>query len=614
MSTGTRARGLRVVVLSRSARNGTDQTWGLGVDAKVVEQILREISATKHTAIASVDHLEATTFVGGRRPEQVDVAIHLEVPCRAAMIWASYNIVVVNQEWWFGDAWKWATLPVAAGGADMFVFKSAYARSLFPEVEGARCRVIPWRCAAAAEPTMAAPRRREFLYLVGASVHKASAAAAVIAAWRPTYLPLTVVATPPLLERLRSDDAVARGIRFREPYATDEERMAAQTAATYHVVASAAEGYGMTFAEAASCGALPLWTQIPVYEELYGGVLGEVGRITASSETAPATGVVDVIARTWSTESIATAVESLLGLSPTEDTRLRAALRTQTQIRNKEFRQCWRNLIGGVSHKLSRAAPPAALPPRAPPAAELPHVAIITLTRNRPKWFANMARNVLLTDYPRDKLVWVVADDGDAAIDGRVDMQIAKFTSDNPSVAVRYVSLPRALPIGEKRNRACAAAPDAATIFMMMDDDDHYPKSSVIARICWLLGLKKECVYCATIPMYDAARYISAINVPPLDLPPQSRVSEATLAFTRAFWTAHKFPASVSVAEGEDFIGTRYAATAEVPPDGIIVSLLHGANSTSRRVPDRSMPNGCHYGFDDAYFSYISGLAVPTPR
>jgi hypothetical protein len=148
---------------------------------------------------------------------------------------------------------------------------------------------------------------------------------------------------------------------------------------------------------------------------------------------------------------------------------------------------------------------------------------------------------------------------------------------------------------------------------MMMDDDDHYPKSSVIARVSWLTGLKKQCVYCATIPMYDARNYISAMNVPPLDLPPQSRVSEATLAFTREFWAAQKFPAAVNVAEGEDFIGTRYAMTAEIPPDGVIVSLLHGGNSTSRRVPNTDKPNGCHFGFDDEYFSYISGLAAPAP-
>jgi hypothetical protein len=71
-----------------------------------------------------------------------------------------------------------------------------------------------------------------------------------------------------------------------------------------------------------------------------------------------------------------------------------------------------------------------------------------------------------------------------------------------------------------------------------------------------------------------------------------------------------KFPAAVSVAEGEGFLERRTEETVEIPPEGIIVSFLHGANATSRRVPESSEPNGCHYGFDDEYFAYISGLAV----
>jgi hypothetical protein len=109
--------------------------------------------------------------------------------------------------------------------------------------------------------------------------------------------------------------------------------------------------------------------------------------------------------------------------------------------------------------------------------------------------------------------------------------------------------------------------------------------------------------------MYDCKRYISAINVPPLDLGAEERVSEASLAFTREFWMARKFPAAVSVAEGEGFLSGRVGETVEIPPEGVIVSFLHGANATSRRVPDSSEPNGCHYGFEDEFFAYISGLA-----
>jgi hypothetical protein len=218
-----------------------------------------------------------------------------------------------------------------------------------------------------------------------------------------------------------------------------------------------------------------------------------------------------------------------------------------------------------------------------------------------------MARNILLADYPRDKLTWVIVDDSSAA--GRVDEQVLKFQTVHPGIDVKYLSLTRSTPIGEKRNLGCAAA-DRASVFVMMDDDDHYPKSSIIARTTWMRAFGVGCVYCATLPMYDCKNYISAINVPPLNLSPAERVSEASLAFTRAFWEARRFPSSVSVAEGTGFLSGRVTETSEIPPEGVIVSFLHGLNFTSRRVPDSSEPNGCHYGFEDEYFEYLSGLAV----
>jgi hypothetical protein len=221
-----------------------------------------------------------------------------------------------------------------------------------------------------------------------------------------------------------------------------------------------------------------------------------------------------------------------------------------------------------------------------------------------------MARNILLSDYPPDKLTWVVADDGDPLQGGRVDEQIAKFQSKHPHIQVKYVSSAKPMALGAKRNKTCELAPPEASVFVIMDDDDHYPSGSISLRVAWLRATGAECAYCSTLPMYDCTHYISAVNVPPLTLAPAERVSEATLVCTRAFWEAGKFPQNVSVAEGEGFLTGREHLTVEIPPEGIIVSFLHGNNATSRRIPETSEQNGCHYGFDDDYFTYISGLAL----
>jgi hypothetical protein len=212
----------------------------------------------------------------------------------------------------------------------------------------------------------------------------------------------------------------------------------------------------------------------------------------------------------------------------------------------------------------------------------------------------------LLADYPPDKLTWVIADDGSGT--GRIDADVMKFQSANPRISVKYLSLAKKMDVGSKRNLTCSSAPEEASVFVIMDDDDHYPASSIHRRVAWLQTTKAGCVYCATLPMYDCKHYISAINVPPLHLAPCERVSEASLAFTREFWLQGKFPQNVTIAEGEGFLTSRESETKEIPPDGIIVSFLHGSNASSRRMPDTTEANGCHYGFDDEYFTYISGL------
>ena len=616
-------RGLRVAILTRSARDkgGDTPAWGLGVDARIVEQALREMNAGGHVRIDSIDHFDPTSFVGSpRKPRPVDVNIHLEVPCRAAWPWAKANLVVVNPEWWPRHAWDWVTAAPEAGGADLFLFKSAYARSLFPEVEGRRARVMTWRAGPELQTTLASlpsttatSAAKEFLYLVGASANKLAAAKIIVRAWRTEWPLLRIVGTQKVLDLLRGDmEAVPANVTLQTPFASEAERLAAQAAAPFHVVASVAEGYGFTFSEAVALGAIPLWTGIPVYKELWESVVGSVGCIGVS---APPTEVVAASVYrdapvSFTTADVEAAMTTLLAMRDDELTRLRGAMRHVAATRAREFRHGWRTVMSAVVHRVGKAAAATFAPPRPLAAAALPSVAVVTLTRNRPRWFANMARNILLSDYPKDKLTWVVVDDGDAASGGRVDDAIARFQSMNPSINCRYVSLAKQMTIGAKRNRGCEAAPATATVFVMMDDDDHYPPGSIAARVAWLTASGKGCVYCSTLPMYDCKRYISAINVPPLDLAPEERVSEASLAFTRGFWEARKFPASVMMAEGEGFLSGRVGETVEIPPEGILVSFLHGANATSRRVPDSSEPNGCHYGFEDEFFAYISGLAT----
>jgi hypothetical protein len=98
------------------------------------------------------------------------------------------------------------------------------------------------------------------------------------------------------------------------------------------------------------------------------------------------------------------------------------------------------------------------------------------------------------------------------------------------------------------------------------------------------------------------------MNIPPMTLPMSQRVSEATLIFTKSFWQEKKFDSSINIAEADAFIRGREYMCREISPQEVIVSLVHPLNTSSRRIPTMSEPNGCHYGFNEKLFELVSQI------
>lgn len=562
---------LDVVIFSRGAGN---QQYGLGLDAKILEQSFREMATLGKMRIA-LAHKDPYTFVG---VSKADIHIYLEVPCRAAYPWARLNIVIPNPEWWCKDAWSW----VANDPSTFFMFRTRHCQSLFPGVRGA---YIGWRCPIITPGILA---KKQVLYVVGGSKHKIAAANVIVQAWKPQYPPLIIIAAEKGVEK--------DNVEWITGYVTTDEKTKLQAESKYHCVASEAEGFGYTMAEAMAFGAQPLWTDLPTYVENWGSVLRGIGCIATEpvTEGAMLEGV-----RTFTESHVQHAVESMLA-EPLGEQRIRSASMNMTKSFRQTIQVAWRKVEALVKKTEALVMPPA-------PLQDLPMIGIITLVHNRPRWFPHAVRNIEISNYPRDKLVWVIVDDSDS--DKRVDGMVERVKDGYPDLNIQYVSLLKKTSIGEKRNIGCSYALSTVhtvSAFAFMDDDDHYPADSLTTRVTWLHASKKGAVACATLPMYDINRYVSAVNVPPLDLDPSQRVSEATLCFSREFWHERGFP-KTDVAEGEGFLKGR--DWLEIPPKDVIVSFIHGKNSTSRRVPDQKEANGCHYGFSDEYFTMISETA-----
>ena len=79
------------------------------------------------------------------------------------------------------------------------------------------------------------------------------------------------------------------------------------------------------------------------------------------------------------------------------------------------------------------------------------------------------------------------------------------------------------------------------------------------------------------------------------------------LCFTKKFWEERKFD-DIQIAEGNTFVQGREHMCRELSPQDVIVSLVHTKNSSSRKTPELTEPNGCHYGFNEKLFTLVTEI------
>jgi hypothetical protein len=232
------------------------------------------------------------------------------------------------------------------------------------------------------------------------------------------------------------------------------------------------------------------------------------------------------------------------------------------------------------------------------PEDELPGVTIVTPTKDRVRFMELCAGCVDSQCYPKEKLEWLVLDDGKDTCEDKI--KHVPFA--------RHILMMAGKTIAQKRNLGAAMA--KFPIIMHFDDDDIYPPNSVLFRVSMLLRGNKSAVFCTTISSYDIKNMISFMNVPPMHLLQSERVSEATLAYTKTFWEEKRFDDETKIAEGNTFIRGREHMCREISPQEVIVSLVHPKTTSSRKAPAGMEPNGCHFGFTDDLYKMLTDIAA----
>ena len=521
-------------------------------------------------------------------PSYTDIAIHLEVPIFSWAPWATKNILVVNPEWFVIDAW----VPYLSR-FDHVVVKDSVAEAEFSRlVSFEKVKKIHWAVPPPLTTSKPVPNN-DFLWVLGASASKRAYVPTLLAAWRPTYPRLFITTVTPLdLSGVEVPPNVL--VHVGDISAEDRAKMILDYKG--HICCSRSEGFGYTAAEAATTGAFMILNSLPTYLDHY-AYLTSVAFLPSRLERnyfdmgAPLEDIQDALDKAM----VAFAACPLV--IPRKD----------IEANWKVFVSEWNTLLLPYKSQ-KRPVPLKFLPPRLE-IADCPPISVVTLVYNRKKFFELACHNMLMTDYPKDKIEWIVVDDSDDPMEQNSDRIVAVGEAAAPLKLV-YVPLRRKTPVSEKRNQGVLKASN--DIILFMDDDDHYPQTSFRRRVAWLTlhPWKPRVVAATTIACYDLLKGISAVNVPPLDLPVSQRISEATLTFYRDFWEEKNFSKNIVVGEGAEFLESREKAFLEIAPQQIIVAFSHGKNVSSRRVPsDPDAPPSCFWGFPKEYLQFIHGLA-----
>ena len=509
-------------------------------------------------------------------PTACDLLIHLEVPVYQWMPWAAQNILMVNPEW-FQEAW----LPYMPR-FDAVIYKdriSAEEGVLKGYVKAHQVRVVPWGCQkpAAATPSKKGTADTGFVWFLGASVSKHAYVPRLVLRWKESYPPLRIYSVAPVDT---TDMIVPENVRFEVKNLDKQTRDGLASFFRGHICCSAAEGFSYPAAEAEWAGSFTILNDLNCFRADYEGKPGV--HVLRDSDSLDA---------------------AIADFEATDFTVLAASRRASASKRWDDFQANISIVANGI---LSLGGAKPALPPILL-AEDCPPISIVTLLYNRRRFFELACHSMLLTDYPKDKIQWIIVEDSDT--DSASDRVVAVANAAAP-LRVEYIPLKKKTPVSEKRNIGVAAA--TADIVLMMDDDDHYPTTSFRRRVAWLTKhpWQPRAVAATTIACYDLVKGISAVNTPPMGLPLGQRISEATLTFYKSWWEAKGFPTGVQVGEGENFVAGREQEVLEVPPQQIIVAFSHGANVSSHRIPSGAdVKPGCFWGFPKEFLVFVHGLA-----
>lgn len=205
-----------------------------------------------------------------------------------------------------------------------------------------------------------------------------------------------------------------------------------------------------------------------------------------------------------------------------------------------------------------------------------PLVTICTPTFNRRPFIPSMIKCFEIQNYPKDKIEWIIIDDGTD--------KIGDLVSHIPQV--KYLKYEEKLTLGQKRNIGNDQA--KGDIIIYMDDDDYYPPDR-ISHAVNTLNKNPKALCAGSSAMHIYFKHINKMY----QFGPYSptHATAATFAFRKELLSKTRFDEKSSVAEEKHFLKDYTIPFVQLDSKKTILVFSHSHNSFDKKELLQGLPS-----------------------
>jgi glycosyltransferase involved in cell wall biosynthesis len=199
---------------------------------------------------------------------------------------------------------------------------------------------------------------------------------------------------------------------------------------------------------------------------------------------------------------------------------------------------------------------------------DLPFVSICTPTFNRRPFWEYTIKCFHHQDYPKDKIEWIIIDDGTDKIKDLV-CNISQ---------VKYFEYDEKMPLGKKRNLMHEKS--KGDIIVYMDDDDYYPPERVSHAVNMLLT-HPNALCAGASEIYIWFKHIQKM----FQFGPYgpNHATAGTFAFRRELLRDHKYEEHAALAEEKAFLKNYSVPFVQLEPKKTILVFSHIHNTFDKK-------------------------------